>query len=106
MNRSRRVGGLTAGISLVVFGIFFAAGMIIPSIKFGDIISFWPVIFILLGGEILFNYFTSGNERAGYDIFSVAIVFVMLFFALCMAGAQVLIDYYDPALIPSASIIG
>ena len=104
MNRTRRVGGLTAGLSLVAFGIFFAIGMFVPSIDFGDIISFWPAVFILLGGEILFNYFTSQNERTGYDIFSVIIVFIMLFFALCMAGAQVLID--EIPLLPPASSIG
>lgn len=93
MNRTRRVGGLTAGISLVAFGIAFAAGMLLPEFNFWNIISFWPVVFILLGAEILFNYFTAGNDKMGYDFLSVFIIFMMLFFALCMAGARVL-GYY------------
>lgn len=95
MNRSRRVGGLTAGVSLVAFGVCFAVGMFVPDFNFWNIISFWPAVFILLGSEILFNYFTAGDEKAGYDFLSVFIIFIMLFFALTMAGAQILIEHYN-----------
>ena len=53
MLRGRRVGTLTLGIVLIVFGLLFIARIILPFINYAVILQCWPVILILLGVEVL-----------------------------------------------------
>lgn len=93
MNRIRKTGGITAGVSLVAFGVVFAARRFNPDLDVRTIISFWPVIFILLGIEILVSYFVSDGEKYRYDFVSVILIFAMLLFAVLMAGAELIFEY-------------
>lgn len=79
--RQRRVGTLTMGVVLVLLGavMIFSQikGMIITSL----ILKGWPLILILLGGEVLwFSYIQKGeNTKLFYDIFSIFIIGVICF---------------------------
>ena len=83
--RVHRVGSITAGISLVAFGILFLLKMFTGSITYELVFSLWPLVLIGLGAEILIS-----NVRADelkYDKGAVAVVLIMLIFATCMAAA-------------------
>lgn len=94
MNRSRRVGGLTLGITLVVFGLLFLIRTITHAISYTFILKLWPAILILLGCEVLVSYLWDKEGNYKYDGFSVLILVVMSFFSLSMAVVEEIIFYH------------
>lgn len=92
MFENRRVGTLTAGISLVVFGTLFLLHLGIPAISYYMISSLWPIVLVLLGIEIILAYIVNKNEKMHYDAGSVALIIVLSLFTVCMAAAQMAID--------------
>lgn len=89
--RIRRVGSVTFGITLVCYGILFLLHIFMPMLKYNMIFKCWPVIFILLGGEILIeNYRCKTKEwKMVYDFAAILMLGAMLLFAMVMA----VIDY-------------
>ena len=85
MNNSRRVGTLTAGIVLVVFGVLFLLRNFVSNINYRFIFACWPVILILLGAETLFSRLTDEQQRLRYDGAAVFLVLVMAGFSMVMA---------------------
>ena len=75
MMSERRVGSLTLGVSLVGFGILFLLRIFVDSIDYWAILKFWPVVFILLGVEILVFSLTNKGLKFKLDFFSVITVF-------------------------------
>ena len=59
-----RVGSVTFGLTLVVFGVMFLLSAFIKSFNYLDVIKFWPVIFISLGIEMLVHAFSKNAEKA------------------------------------------
>lgn len=53
--KTRRVGSLTCGALLIIFGVLFMVHMFVPALKYEFIIKFWPVILIALGVEMLLS---------------------------------------------------
>ncbi|MCM1266571.1 MAG: hypothetical protein NC302_01590 [Bacteroidales bacterium] len=51
--RTRRVGSVTFGLTLILFGILFLIHIVLPKLHYAVIFRMWPVVFILLGVEIL-----------------------------------------------------
>lgn len=86
--KSRRVGTISMGISLIAFGvlIFFAQFNKMSALRLA--INIWPGVLILLGGEILWiNYRDKDeNTRLRYDIFSIFIVFVIVMSSVVLYG--------------------
>lgn len=89
--RVRRVGSLTFGIALVCYGILFLIRIFMPVLPYRFIFRCWPVIFILLGVEILAENHRCRQEqwKMVYDFPAVLMLGVMLLFAMVMA----LIEY-------------
>ena len=83
----RRGGSITFGITLVCYGILFLVHIFVPLIRYGFIFKCWPIIFILLGIEILVeNYKCRTKEwKMVYDFPAVIMLGVMLLFAMVMA---------------------
>ena len=67
MTRIYRVGSLTLGCLLVVFGSLFLAHMFYPSLSYEFIYRLWPFIFILLGLEVLGSRLRSEKVQFVYD---------------------------------------
>ncbi|MCM1121874.1 MAG: hypothetical protein NC416_04765 [Eubacterium sp.] len=84
---SRRVGSVTFGITLVCYGILFLVHIILPALRYSFIFRCWPVIFILLGCEILVeNHKCRTKEwKMVYDFPAVLMLGIMLLFAMVMA---------------------
>lgn len=83
----RRVGSVTFGITLLCYGVLFLIHTFVPMLKYQYIFRCWPVIFILLGCEILVE-----NRKARahdckivYDFAAVLMLGIMLLFAMIMA---------------------
>lgn len=82
-----RVGTVTAGASLVVFGSLFLLHYFLKNITYTLIFHLWPLILICLGVEILLSKL-SRDTRFVYDKGAVVVMIAMLFLAMGMAGAD------------------
>lgn len=91
--RVHRVGTLTAGISMVGFGIMFVVRNFVDVISYTAICRCWPVILILLGLEIIF--YNARGKKFVYDKAAVFIIIMMMLFAMGMAGADMCISYME-----------
>lgn len=84
----RRVGSVTLGLTLICYGILFLLHIFMPELEYSAIFRLWPVVFILLGGEILIENHADrrGDKyRFVYDFPAVLMLGAMLFFAMVMA---------------------
>ncbi|MEA5050053.1 MAG: DUF5668 domain-containing protein [Oscillospiraceae bacterium] len=79
--KTRRVGTLTAGVTLVAFGIRFLLHTLSPGlIEPRQAMGFWPVLLILLGAEMLAAALADPKKVAvQYDFLSVVIALFCLF---------------------------
>ncbi|MFT8316307.1 MAG: DUF5668 domain-containing protein [Clostridium sp.] len=73
----RKIGTLTLALSLIYYGIWMALRNVNPLIA-KDIFLWWPVIFVLLGIEVLFNLRKSEDIRKMG--FNVGLIFMILVF--------------------------
>ena len=89
--RIRRVGTVTCGIVLMIFGAMFLLHTILPIIGYGLIFRMWPLILIILGLEILAGSITTQKETGQfvYDFPAVILIMLVAFFAMVMG----VIDY-------------
>lgn len=93
--RTHRVGTVTFGIILILFGVLFLAHIFVPWLHYEYVFRLWPLVFIFLGIEVLV-----GNHRAAkaedevkinfiYDKAAILLMVCLTFFAMIMA----MIDY-------------
>lgn len=77
----KRVGTISMGIVLVAVGAILFMSQVNQSSAINMVSKIWPLILILLGLEILWFRYSSRDENTviKYDIFSIFIVFVILF---------------------------
>ena len=92
MLNGRRVGTLTAGIILLVFGLLFLSHLVFSCINYMVILSLWPLILVLLGIEIIVSYIINKQEKIRYDGGAIFLMIVLSFFAVGMACAEFLIN--------------
>lgn len=93
--RTRRVGSVTFGLTLILFGILFLVHMAVPDLQYEMIFQFWPVVFIILGIEILVENHRSndGQYKFIYDFPAILMLVMMLLFAMVMAAVDISIRY-------------
>lgn len=84
-----RVGTVTLGIMLVMFGLLFLAHMVI-SFPYEFIFKLWPVMIIGLGVEILLANAKSDKITFVYDKGAVFLMIIICFFSMSMATMEVL----------------
>ena len=89
--KTRRVGSLTCGALLIIFGVLFMVHMFVPALKYEFIIKFWPVILIALGVEMLLS---CRNKEEGiklkYDGATIFLTILLGFFCDGNGSAAVL----------------
>ncbi|BCJ95634.1 hypothetical protein acsn021_32030 [Anaerocolumna cellulosilytica] len=91
--RTHRVGTITLGTGLILFGILFFLRIITPIITYDLIFKIWPVLFILLGSEILISNSRNKEEILIYDKTAIFLVVLLTLFAMAMAAMQWLYEY-------------
>ena len=89
--QTRRVGSVTFGLTLICFGVMFMIHIAAPALRYDIIFRLWPIVFILLGIEILVENHKGGSAgyKLVYDFAAVAMLLIMLLFAMMMA----VVDY-------------
>ena len=87
-SRIHRVGTLTAGLSLVGFGVLFLLHLFI-NLNYDFVFRLWPVVLICMGLEMLLANLRDREYK--YDTGSVILLLCLMLFATCMAGADVCI---------------
>lgn len=93
--RTRRVGSVSFGLTLIVFGVLFLVHMAVPALDYDAIFRCWPVVFVFLGMEILVENHKSNaaGYRFVYDFPAVLMMFLLLFFAMMLAVVDCAIQY-------------
>lgn len=91
----RRVGSVTFGVVLICYGVLFLVHIFVPVMGYGIIFKCWPVIFILLGVEILVeNRKCRVQEwKLVYDFPAILMLAGMLLFAMVMAVIEYAMAY-------------
>lgn len=84
--RSHRVGSITAGLSMVGIGVMFILHLFFDLMDYQMMFSFWPVMLILLGLELLFSNFF---KKIVYDKAAIFLLILMTLFSMGMAVADV-----------------
>jgi hypothetical protein len=95
--RTHRVGAITAGLSMVVFGVLFILHLFIGSLDYVLIFRLWPIMLIGLGVELLISNYKS--DQVIYDKPAVVLLFITTLFAMSMAGADMLLQIVKDGLI-------
>ena len=94
--KSRKIGVLTLGVSMVTFGVLFLLRMFISWFDYLYVMKFWPVILVLLGLEVLVSAILpmkEGESRPRLDALSVILLFLTLFLAFILAAAQMAFEH-------------
>lgn len=95
MNNSHRVGTLTLGVMLIVYGALFLVKIFVPAISFKLLFSLWPVILIMLGLEVIGYNFFNKEDKIKYDIASFFLIVLMSGFSFAMGIADCIISRAD-----------
>ena len=94
MAKTHRVGSITLGLALVLFGGLFLVHMFFPALDYRMIFHLWPCIFILLGVEVLV-----GNRRAEdrfvYDKAAIVLIVILALFAMIMGAVDFSMERFD-----------
>lgn len=85
-SRVHRVGSITAGISLISFGIIFLLRIFTDALSYQTVFKFWPAIIIGIGVEILAAI--AKRTEIKYDKGAVWLMAIMMVFATGMAIAS------------------
>jgi hypothetical protein len=93
MKRIHRIGTITLGSMLVVFGIMFLFHIFFAGLSYLVILKLWPIIFIFLGLEILITNLKQQDENLCYDKTAFFLIVILSFFAMGMAFSEFCISY-------------
>lgn len=91
--REHRVGTITFGVTLIGFGILFLLNILIESIGYSLILKLWPILFILLGIEVLFANTKGDKIHIIYDKTAFILIALVTVFAICMASMSQMIQW-------------
>lgn len=91
--RTHKVGTITLGLTLVICGIVFLLQMLIPGMTFWLVCRFWPLIFIILGVEILISNWRDKEGTFIYDKGSILLTFIVIGFAMILGLISQIVMY-------------
>lgn len=93
MSRVHRVGTMTLGITLLLFGGLFLVHLFLPTLTYSIILQCWPVVFILLGIEVLIASIGINKVSIVYDKAGIAITAVLIVFTMGVAFTSMCFEY-------------
>lgn len=93
-----RVGTVTFGVILVLFGTLFLIRILYPALEYRFICRLWPCALIGLGFEVLAG---AMDKRAVfiYDKTAVVLMLMILVFAMCMGCVDYFWEYAMPNVV-------
>ena len=86
--RTHRVGSITFGVLLVLFGSLFLVHAFVHALLYSMIFRLWPCIFILLGLEVLVSSRKEGTTYT-YDGMAIFLTMLLTIFAFVMAFLEI-----------------
>jgi TM2 domain-containing membrane protein YozV len=107
---------MTLGIMLISLGIIMLSAQLKQLAILNVFITWWPIILVLLGGEILWYTYSSKEPepKVKYDVFSMFMVFVLAFCSIGMyavtstgimhKAAEAISSHYITVEIPRQSV--
>jgi uncharacterized membrane protein HdeD (DUF308 family) len=93
-----RVGTLTLGVCLIIFGLLFIIKLFIPEISYRLLVSLWPVILVILGAEVIAAYILQKEDRLRYDGPALFLIFMLTCFSIAMACFEFLLHNAGEAI--------
>ena len=90
--RVHRVGTVTAGLMLVVFGVLFLVHRFVRDISYQFILQLWPLVLICLGVELLISQ-TQKQWKLIYDKGALFVMILMVTFSMGMAFVNMMLEY-------------
>lgn len=90
--RVHRVGSISFGCVLVVFGVLCLLHGLIPAFSYQLIFHLWPCVLIILGIEVLAASAKSTTKFV-YDKTAVVLMFFVTIFAMCLAGLDFTMEH-------------
>lgn len=91
--RIHRIGTLTCGLMLILFGILFLLHIFLPGLDYRVILSFWPLLLLSLGIEMLTGLKSVQTHSVVYDKGAILLTILLFLFAAGMAGADLCLQY-------------
>ena len=91
--RVHRVGTITTGLSMIIFGILFLLHGFGYMISYEMIFQLWPVILIGLGIELLLANMI--KRKFVYDKGAIILLFVMTLFVIGIAAVDICFEYME-----------
>ncbi|WP_161487332.1 LiaI-LiaF-like domain-containing protein [Butyrivibrio hungatei] len=91
--RMHKTGTITAGVTLIAFGVMFIFSTIFNVLSYEFVFSMWPLILVGLGVEILITNMLT--DKFVYDKSAVFVIILMSFFAMGMACMDICIKHAD-----------
>lgn len=88
---SHRVGSITAGASMVAFGVLLFMHTVFDTIDYETIFSLWPLMLIGLGVELLLSNFS--KKTIVYDKAAVFLLIIMTLFVMTIAVIDLCLQY-------------
>ena len=86
--RTHKVGTLTLGLMLIVFGILFLVHLFTGVLSYSLIFNLWPVVFLSLGVEVLLGTLPRTRDKFSFDVASILLLLGLMLFAMAMAGVD------------------
>ncbi|MEG2378290.1 MAG: DUF5668 domain-containing protein [Clostridia bacterium] len=93
--RTRKLGTITLGVSLVTFGVLFLVSKMTHFITYRIIMYLWPCILIFLGLEIVLSYVFNKSETVKYDGCAFFLIIALTLFAVGISGADFLMSHVN-----------
>lgn len=90
---TRRVGSFTLGLCFIGYGVLFLLHMCF-NLSYTFIFQVWPVLFILLGIEVLAGSLRFKDTKIRLDFFACIMIFITICFAMCLAGLDYGVEHH------------
>ena len=92
---NRRLGTLTAGITLILVGGVLLVSLFMPSWPLlMTALKLWPCVLILLGLELLCSRFSKAESAPRVDVGSLVIMLLCALFAFSCAAASLWMQFH------------
>lgn len=91
-------GTVTMGCTLIIMGVLFIVHIIVPGLSYAMIFRLWPLILVGLGIEVLIAN-AIAPEKMKFSGISIAILLIMVFFSMIMAGCDILMNSHLPEIL-------
>lgn len=92
----RRIGSFTAGVTLILVGVLLIVYFFKP-FDLGQLLRFSPALLILLGIEIIWQYFHQDGRQLRYDFFGTLFCLAVIGLAGLGSVLYPLLNTYGPA---------